>query len=287
MKFAITAATGNFGQSAIKQVLSLINNDDQVVAIARNTEKAKKLLSDNVEIRQGDYDDEPSMTDALKGIDRVLFISSQPGGRVARDQQHLNVVHALGNAEVKFVAYTSFPKAETASNPLAADHKLTEDAIQALDIDYSFLRNNWYLENEMAFIQSGVHAPVAEYWANGKAGWALEREYAEAAANVLVADAHQDVYEFNGPSNSYVDLGESLKQATSNHFEVRQVSQDEYTEDLAKTMDGNQDLAAMFASFQAPIEDGSLSIDTNDLQEVLGHELLSLTDSITEILNRN
>ncbi|GAY73985.1 oxidoreductase [Lentilactobacillus kosonis] len=245
MKFAITAATGNFGQAAIKQVLNLIDTNDQVFAIARNVEKAKGLLPASVEIRQGDYDDAQSMTDAFQGIDRVLFISSQPGGKVARGQQHLNVVNALGQAGVKFVTYTSFPKADTAANPLAADHKLTEDAIKALDIDYSFLRNNWYLENEMAFIQSGANAPIAEYWANGKAGWALEREYAEAAADVLVNENHQAVYEFNGPSSSYADLGEALKQATSNNFEVQQVSQEKYTEDLAKTMDGNHDLAAM------------------------------------------
>lgn len=87
MKYAITAATGNFGQIAIKKLIDLVGSDN-VIAIVRNLEKGQKLLPKGVEIRQGDYDDVTTMEKALKGIDRVLFISSQPGGKVARGTQH-------------------------------------------------------------------------------------------------------------------------------------------------------------------------------------------------------
>lgn len=63
MKYAITAATGNFGQTAVKELLKLVDAKD-VVVVARNLEKAQELFPE-VEIRQGSYDSVESMTNAL------------------------------------------------------------------------------------------------------------------------------------------------------------------------------------------------------------------------------
>ena len=111
MKYAVTAATGNFGQLAVKYLSQLTSSKD-IVVIARNREKAEKLFP-NFEIRIGDYDKQTSITEALQGIDRVLFISSQPGGKVDRKVQHQNVVNAIQANHVSFVAYTSFAHAKS------------------------------------------------------------------------------------------------------------------------------------------------------------------------------
>ena len=124
MKYAVTAATGNFGQAAVK-ALGKLTDKSNIIVIARNQEKANKFFPD-FEVREGNYDDVDSMTKALNGVDRVLFISSQPGGKVSRDIQHKHVVQALQNAGVDFVAYTSFPDAQNSVSALAADHKMTE-----------------------------------------------------------------------------------------------------------------------------------------------------------------
>lgn len=282
MKYAVTAATGNFGQAAVKTLADLVGKDN-VVVIARNLAKAQKLFA-GYEVRQGDYDDVDSMSDALSGTDKVLFISSQPGGKVSRDVQHKNVVQALKNAGVSFVAYTSFPDAQNSTSVLAADHKLTEQAIEQAGIRHSFLRNNWYLQDEIAFLQMGAHNQTATYWADGKAGWALEREFAEAAAKVLTLDNPKDIYEFAGPLHTYEELGKALQEATGNNFAIKQVSKDDYTQLLAKG-GLDQQTAAIFASYQDPIQDGSLNHASNDLVQVLGHPLASLTDAIKEVLN--
>lgn len=98
---------------------------ENVVVIARNTDKAAQLFPNN-EVRHGDCEDKSSITDALK------------------------------ENNIKFVAYTSFPDAQNSTTPLAADHRLTENAIKEAGIDHSFLRDNWYLENEIGFLQSGA-----------------------------------------------------------------------------------------------------------------------------------
>lgn len=141
MKYGITAATGHFGQVAVKELVGLVGADN-VVAIVRNLEKAKQLLSDDIEIRQGDYDDKNSLVSAFEGLDKVLFISSQPGGKIIRLEQHTNVVDALKETKVDFVAYTSFPHADQAKSALASDHTATEKLIVESGIKHSFLRNN-------------------------------------------------------------------------------------------------------------------------------------------------
>lgn len=72
MKYGITATTGHFGQVAVKELVGLVGADN-VVAIVRNLEKAKQLLSDDIEIRQGDYDDKNSLVSAFEGLDKVLL----------------------------------------------------------------------------------------------------------------------------------------------------------------------------------------------------------------------
>lgn len=283
MKYAVTAATGNLGQAAVKELNKLVGAEN-VIVIARNTDKATKLFLNN-EVRHGDYEDKSSMIDALKEIDRVLFISSQPSGKVDRATAHANVVDALKENNIKFVAYTSFPDAQNFTTPLATDHRLTENAIKEAGIDHSFLRDNWYLENEIGFLQSGAANHDALYWANDKAGWALERDYAEGAAKVLTSEDPREIYEFAGKTRTYDELGKVLQEATGNHFAIKQISHDDYVKSLEEA-GLDTPTAELFASFQAPIDSGSLNKESNDLEEVLGHPVTPLVDAIKEVLAR-
>ena len=281
MKYAVTAATGNFGKLAVSYLAKLVDQKE-IVIVARDQQKAEKLFP-GFEIRVGNYDEEASITAALEGINRVLFISSQPGGAVERKVQHEHVVSALKANHVDFVAYTSFAQAQTSKSELAQDHKATEEMIAKADIAHSFLRNNWYLENETGFFQSGQQAHKAIYWANNCAGWALEREYAEGAARVLTSENPNEIYEFAGPATTYSALGEGLNQALTVKSEISQVTKDEYIADLEdKGLD--HPTAALYASFQDPIDNGSLNENTTDLASVLGRPLTDLSEGIKEIL---
>ncbi|WP_125768438.1 SDR family oxidoreductase [Companilactobacillus furfuricola] len=283
MKYAITGSTGKFGLAAVNTLLENVAASD-VVALARNEEKAKKLLPAGVEIRPGSYEDVDQLASSLKDVDRLLFVSSQPGGKIPRLQQHQNVITAAQKANVKFIAYTSFPQADQSNAPLAQDHKETEKIITATGIKHAFLRNNWYVENEMSVIDAGNQDEAFVYSAaDGYAGWALERFYAEAAAKVLISDDPKDIYEFAGASHTYAELAEAVKEATGNNFEVRSLSDAEYSQGL---QDSGLDKATadMITSFQTLIRDGNLDENTSDLPDVLGHALPSLTDSVKEVL---
>ncbi|WP_395319447.1 NmrA family NAD(P)-binding protein [Fructilactobacillus frigidiflavus] len=237
MKYAVTVATGHFGERVVLKLLTLVSFND-IVVIARDVEKAKQMYPTAVEIRQGDYDDEKMMEKAFAGIDRVLFVSSQPNARHPRLAQHQNVVTAAANAGVKYLAYTSFPHADTSDAPLAKDHRATEKMIIDARIPHSFLRNNWYLENELPLIKA-AQAGEPFIYATGEetVGWAEEIFYAEGAAKVMTM-LEQDpleVYEFHGAQHTYKELAKAIQEATGKTFPVQAVDLAQYQADLAKT----------------------------------------------------
>ena len=278
--YAVTGSTGHFGQEAIKQLLKLAPND-QIIALARNTKKAQDLLPKEVKILPGDYTDQKQLEESLTGVDKLLFISSQPGGPVTRQVQHQNVVTAAKNAGVKYIAYTSFYHADQATAPLADDHKATEKMIKDSNLKYSFLRNNWYLENDADKIEAAVNHQDFVYAAgNGRAGWALESEYSEAAAKVLVTENPQTIYEFAGKTRTYQELAESIDA----QFKVVSLSIEDFRHAL-KASGMDEAVVEILTSFQELIRDGNLEGDSDDLPNVLGRPLTALPKAIKSIIS--
>ena len=194
MKLLVTAATGNLGTLVVEHLLKTVPAD-QVAVSVRDVQKAAHWSARGVDVRSGNYLDYESMEAALKGVDRLLLISS--GDIHNRVEQHVNVIKAAKAAGVQFIAYTSAPNAAESKLAIAGDHRETERAIRESGIPYAFLRNNWYLENEMGTFQAVLNgAPWAVASGEGKVGWAPRRDYAEAAANVLAGTGHENkVYE--------------------------------------------------------------------------------------------
>jgi NAD(P)H dehydrogenase (quinone) len=106
--YAITSVTGRFGRVAVKELAQLVPATD-IVALARNTDKAAALVPAGVTVRAGDYTQPAELVQSLQGVDKLLFVSSIPSRVMPRPQQHQNVIDAAKQAGVSFIAYTSFP----------------------------------------------------------------------------------------------------------------------------------------------------------------------------------
>lgn len=178
MKILVTGATGKLGTKVVETLLKTVPANQLAVSV-RNPEKAEELRTRGVDVRQGDFDRPETLDTAFAGIDRLLIISAD-GDNETRIRQHSNAVVAAERAGVKFIAYTSLANAKESKNFLAPTHQATEESILKTGIPYSFLRNNWYLENEISSIQ-GVQAgaPWVTSAGNGKVGWALQQDYAK------------------------------------------------------------------------------------------------------------
>lgn len=307
MKYAVTAGTGRFGERAILKLVTLVPFYD-IVVIARDTEKAKKMFPAGLEIRQGDYNDEKSMEKAFKDIDRVLFVSSQPDPKHPRLDQHQKVVTAAAKAGVKFIAYTSFPHANVSEAPLAQDHRKTEKMIIDARLPHAFLRNNWYLENEMDLIKQVVNgSPLIDASGDETVGWAEEIYYAEGAARVLsmIETTPLEVYEFHGAQHTYHELAKAIHEVTGKDFPVKSVDLAEYQVALEQEK-LPADVIAFKVAIQKLIRSGALNErigksavkfgmsheeilknnteNENALENVLGQPLPSLSDQVKDLL---
>ncbi|WHY03294.1 SDR family oxidoreductase [Neobacillus sp. DY30] len=284
MKILVTGATGKLGSKVVESLLKSIPASELAVSV-RNPEKAEGLRSRGVEVRHGDFDHPETLENAFNGIDRLLIISAD-GDNETRIRQHTNAVQAAEHAGVKFIAYTSLANATESKNIMAPPHVATEAAIIKTGIPYSFLRNNWYLENEIGSIQGVMAgAPWVTSAGDGKVGWALQQDYAEAAAAVLVGSGHENtVYELSGPLLTQEELASALGNVLGKKVPVQQVNDEKYAE-IMKGLGLPDFVIPIVVGIQESIRNGSLEVNSNDFEKVLGRPIATINESLTQLVN--
>lgn len=282
MKMLVTGATGKLGTKVVDTLLKTVPANQLAVSV-RNPEKAEGLRVQGVDVRQGDFDRPETLDAAFKGIDRLLLISAD-GDNETRIRQHTNAVAAAERAGVKFIAYTSIVNAQESKNFLAPTHQATEEAILKTGISYSFLRNNWYLENEISSIQGVLAgAPWVTSAGNGKVGWALQQDYAEAAATVLSGNGHENtIYELSGKLLSQDELASALSSVLRKEVSVQLVDDATYA-DIMKGAGVPDFLIPMLVDIQKGIREGTLEIESNDFEKLLGRPATPINEGLTQI----
>lgn len=284
MKLLVTGATGKLGTKVVDSLLKAIPASELAVSV-RNPEKAEGLRDRGVEVRQGDFDRPETLDQAFTGIDRLLIISAD-GDNETRIRQHTDAVQAAERAGVKFIAYTSLANATDSKNLMAPPHVATEAAIIKTGIPYSFLRNNWYLENEIGSIQGVLAgAPWVTSAGEGKVGWALQQDYADAAAAVLLGNGHENsVYELSGPLLTQEELAYELGAVLGKEIPVQQVSDEKYAE-IMKGLGLPDFVIPIVVGIQESIRNGSLNVESNDFEKVLGRPVTPIKEALTQLVN--
>lgn len=111
--------------------------------LVRDAGRAPEL--ENAPVLVCSYSDSSAAVAALEGV-KVLFMVSA-AETADRLQQHRRFVDSATDAGVQHVVYTSFyGAAPDATFTLARDHYGTEQHIRDSGMDFTFLRNNFYLD---------------------------------------------------------------------------------------------------------------------------------------------
>ncbi|MFB5196689.1 SDR family oxidoreductase [Neobacillus sp. KR4-4] len=283
MKILVTGATGKLGTKVVEALLKNVPANQLAVSV-RNPEKAEGLRARGIEVRQGDFDRPDTLDAAFSGIDRLLMISAD-GDNETRIRQHTNAVAAAERAGVKFIAYTSLANAAESKNFLAPTHKATEEAILKTGIPYSFLRNNWYLENESSSIQGVLAgAPWVTSAGSGKVGWALQQDYAEAAAVVLSGTGHENtIYELSGKLLTQEEMASAVGTVLGKEVPVHQVDDSTYA-DIMKGAGVPEFLLPFLVDIQKGILEGTLAVESNDFEKLLGRPATPISVGLTQIV---
>ncbi|MFT8356780.1 MAG: NAD(P)H-binding protein [Bifidobacterium aquikefiri] len=279
MRYLVTGASGGFGGYALDWLLKLAPKED-VVGLIRDPGKAGDIEAKGAEARIGDYGDIDSLKRAFESVDRLLFISGVPGNR---QQEHANVIDAAEECGISFIAYTSFAHADLVHNMLSEDHVFTEARIVQSGIAHTFLRNNWYLENETTLFKHALKTGQLVYMAGeATVGWALKREYAEAAARVILAGNQPEVMELSADPTRYSELAQALEAATGKAIDAVDMDEAQFIEALRDEVP-EQAIQGMIG-IQQLIAHGDLEVKSDDFVLALGHSLVGLEDAVKETL---
>lgn len=284
MTYLITGVTGGLGKS-ILDTLSKQVPTSEIAVLVRSVEKGKSFAQAGYDVRIGDYADQASLEEAFTGIETLMFVSGAPGQAVSREDQHRNVIAAAEKAGVNNVVYTSLAKGPESTSILAPDHIVTEELLEQSAMKVKILRNNWYFENEMATLEAALATGHFAYGSGqGRVGWALRREYAEAAANALVQPfTGKEIYELSGRLLTYADLYQAFKEATGQDMAEVSLNLEDYQQALADA--GTPAEALGFATaIAADIANGALDVESKDLETLLGHPQVNAVEAIKELL---
>jgi NAD(P)H dehydrogenase (quinone) len=282
----VTGATGHLGSAAISHLLknTAANN---IVAFARDENKANRLKEKGIEVRIGTYDDISSLDRAMQGVKKVLLISSNGPNRL---QQHKNVVAAAKKEGIKHISFTTVALKDmktAAIRPYMGDLYQTEDYIKESGLIYTVLRNTLYMGGTPLFggekiINTGIYLPTG----NGKVPFALRREMGEAAANTLLQNGHENqTYEITGSDlYSYGDVAHELSALSGKTVNYADVDPVTFPTQL-KEFGLPEIVVLLVTGFSADVKNHQFEIVTKDLEKLLGRKPASLKEGLKEIFN--
>ncbi len=270
MTILVTAASGQLGRLVLDSLLARGVAPAEVRAGARTPDTLSGYAERGVDVVHLDYDDPATVASAVKGIDRVLLVSSNAVGR--RVDQHRAVVDAVAKEGVQQLVYTSAPRADDTTLVLAPEHRATEELVRASGVPFTILRNNWYAENYAQGLATARETGTLVTSAGeGRVASAARADYAEAAAVVLTEEGHQgQVYELAGDQAWTFDvLAEAYSEVLGRDVELRQVSSDEHVA-ILEGVGLDADTAGFVTALDGNIRDGDLAFTDGTLSRLIG-----------------
>lgn len=266
---AITGASGKLGGSTINYLLDRNVVPGNIVAMVRDPAKFRLR---GLTVRRADYADPGSLEQALKGVDKLLFISTTVLGE-ERIRHHRNVVNAARAAGVRHIVYTSIvkpsPEAIFAASP---GHFATEVMVRESGIPHTFFRNNLYMDLIPLMFGDALATGKIVHNANaGRIGFVARQDIAAALAAVLTSGDHRGkTYDISAPSPySLADVAAALGRASRKTVTFRPVRSDEFRKVLEEKGVPAR-IINMSVALGDAIRAGEFDVSSTDLGRLMG-----------------
>jgi NAD(P)H dehydrogenase (quinone) len=192
----VIAVTGSTGQLGSRIARRLADSGVPLRLVVRDPGRAPSLPGASVV--QAAYGEHGALLNALDGVDTLMLLSATESAD--RVELHKATVDAAVAAGVSRIVYTSFAGAAPgATFTFARDHWHTEEHIRSTGVDFTFLRDNLYLDFVPGYVgEDGViRGPAGD----GRTAAVARDDVAAVAARVLVDSGHSGAtYDLTGPT---------------------------------------------------------------------------------------
>jgi NAD(P)H dehydrogenase (quinone) len=273
-KILVTGATGRLGNAVLRSLIQRIPASD-VVAMARDIEKAEPLAALGIEVRYGDYTDYDSLVAAFNGVEKIYLVSAVAfSDRLA---QHKNVIVAAGRAGIRHVVYTSIQRINDELAPIEGVTEsdiATERLLEKSGLTYTIVQHPLYA-NDLPFLigadaaKEGFSAPTGR----GRASFATYTELAEAGAALLTQTGYENrTCLLNaGQTWSFQDIADGLAKLTGTPVDYQPISVQAFI--AAREADGCPTAVAKFLSgWGNAIDKGAFDQSSRTLEKLLGRK---------------
>ncbi|NOT03189.1 MAG: SDR family oxidoreductase [Anaerolineales bacterium] len=279
----VTGASGHLGRRVLELLLETHNGT--IIAATRTPEKLADFSQRGVIVHHADFEDQASLLQAFKGVDRLLLISTDaldvPGHRL---NQHRNAVKAAEQAGVSHVVYTSIINPGPDSPVFVApDHRGTEEALAATKMGWTVLRENLYMDLLlMSLAQALQTGKLVNAIGDGKAAYITREDCARAAVAALTSSFEGSrTLDITGPEAiSQYEVAAIASRITGQEISYLPVE----LEGLIQNMVAGglpRPLAEGYASFDAAIAQDKFSAVANTVKDLTGREPISVADFLS------
>ncbi|MGO4191516.1 SDR family oxidoreductase [Arthrobacter sp. YAF17] len=273
---AVTGATGNLG-GLVARLLAEAGSPQRL--LVRDAARAPELEGAVPVVCT--YMDSVLAKGALDGVTTLFMVSAAEAED--RLQQHYAFVDAAMAAGVQHIVYTSFFGAAPDSTfTLGRDHYATEEWIKASGMDYTFLRDNFYLD--FMPLLAGEDGVIRGPAGDGVVAAVARADIARSAVTVLRDPALHvgRTYDLTGPEDISLATAASLLTAgTGRTITFQNETVEEAYASRASYGAPPWQVDAWVSTYTA-IAAGELSGPTSAVHELTGREPLGLGQFLAE-----
>jgi NAD(P)H dehydrogenase (quinone) len=248
-KTLVTGASGDLGRKTLLHLLKL-KPASQLIGLARDSSKAEDLAAEGIEVRQGDYFDPDSLSQAFKGVERLMLTSTH--AFTDRKTAQGNVIDAAVDAGVRHMVSMSIirkPGSTYTMPEITNEDKFTEEKLAKSGLEATFVYHAPFIDILGFYVgmkaqDTGVNIPVPGY---GKFAPASRYDLGAAHAAILAGKRHEGKsYRLYGdPAVSFRDVATIISKLSGKPIAYNQTPDKAFTE-KAKAA-GIPDFVAEFA----------------------------------------
>lgn len=273
---AVTGSTGHLGGLVARQLAGAGSHQKLLV---RELSRAPELEG-AVPVAVS-YDDPGPAKAALTGVKTLFMVSAAEAED--RLQQHYAFIDAAAAAGVQHIVYTSFfGAAPHCTFTLGRDHFATEEHIKASGMDYTFLRDNFYLD--FLPLLAGEDGVIRGPAGDGVMAAVARADIARSAVTVLQDPALHigRSYDLTGPEDiSLAAAAELLTAGTGRTITFHNETLEEAYASRASYGAPPWQVDAWVSTYTA-IAAGELAGPTSAVHELTGREPLGLAKLLVE-----
>ena len=273
---AVTGSTGNLG-GMVARLLAEAGSPQRL--LVRDAARAPELEGAVTAVCT--YMDSVQAKSALDGVQTLFMVSAAEAED--RLQQHYAFVDAAMAAGVQHIVYTSFFGAAPDSTfTLGRDHYATEEWIKASGMDFTFLRDNFYLD--FLPLLAGGDGVIRGPAGDGVMAAVARADVARSAVTVLRDPALHvgRTYDLTGPEDiSLAQAAELLTAGTGRTITFHNETVEEAYASRASYGAPPWQVDAWVSTYTA-IAAGELAGPTSAVHELTGREPLGLAQFLAE-----